>query len=742
MFDRLIGGYRRINPRRTPENSVALRLSVLTSIVIAEITILGMGYYNATTGFLVPALTLAGFAVSWRRREQHNLGLKFVLSLLVLLATAFFLRDLAGNYFDTRLPLIRLLLWLQVLHSFDVPARRDLKFSLISGVTLMAAGAVLSTGMLFIAGLACFSIAAVVALVYFHLSEQSAAVTQTLPVRPGRLIAYGTVVWFISLLAAIPVLLLIPQNSQARLRALPFSELQRVLGDFSGAIINPQYQDNGNPFDGPPQYNPNSYYGFNNYMDLRSRGNLTDDLVMKVKADSYNFYRGIVFDEYNGKGWEVRNDETVEVATATAPFDLNLATTAIPKTRSGVESFYIEADLPNIIFSSWKPGSLFFPADRIKVDAFGGLRSPFPLTDGTVYTVMTDKPVFAAETLRAYPRAKDAPAPEQYTQLPDSGSLLEVERLARQISQPYNNRYDRVQAIQRYLKENYRYDLNIAPQNRDMDAVAYFLFEEKAGYCEHFASAMAVMSRSVGIPARVVTGYAGGEYNPFTGLWEIRQSDAHAWVEIYFGGQGWVPFDPTPGFDAPAGGSEEHSSWIAGQLFSYLSGALGDGPVGQVLGATAGFTGNILGAVRGLPLTLITGVVMAAAMVLSGSRRALRPLVQNRRRRRRLVESLGADYLKVPVLHEYFTLASELQELGLVRKTDETLARFADRVTGYIGAKDFVTLSRMVETLRYGNGGMENDQMLSARRLSQSVMEKIEARKGREPKMNPVTSRS
>lgn len=729
MFGKIVSGYSRINPRRTPENSVGLRLSVLASIIIAELTVLAMGYYNPATAFLVPSLTLVGFAVSWRCRGRHNLGLKFLLSLLVLLATAFFLKDLVGNYFDTRLPLIKLLLWLQVLHSFDVPARRDLKFSLVSGLTLMAAGAVLSTGMLFIAGLACFSIAAVVALVYFHFSEQSAAVAQTLPARPSHLIAYGAAVWAISLLAAVPILLLVPQSTQARLQSLPFSDFQHVLGDFSGAIVNPQYHSEGNPFDGPPQYNSSSYYGFNNYLDLRSRGNLTDDLVMKVKANGYNLYRGIVFDEYNGKGWEVRDDETTEVATTSAPFDLNLASSPLLKSRSSFESFYIESELPNIIFSSWKPESLYFPADRIKIDAFGGLRSPFPLTEGTVYSVMTDKPVFTADTLRAYPRPKDAPPPDQYTRLPDSGGLVDVQRLARQVTQPYNTRYDQVQAIQRYLKDNYRYDLNIAPQSQDMDAVSYFLFEEKAGYCEHFASAMAVMSRSVGIPARVVTGYAGGEYNPFTGLWEIRQSDAHAWVEIYFGGQGWVPFDPTPGFDSPAGGGEERSSWIAGQIYSYLSGALGDGPVGHALGATAGLTGRAMEAVRGLPLALITGAVLAATLLTEGGRRALRPLLKRRRRRRRLAESLGADYLRLPVLREYFALASGLQELGLVRKADETLAQFADRVADYVGAKEFVTLSHMVETLRYGNGATREKHVLSARRLSRSVMEQSKREK-------------
>ena len=101
-----------------------------------------------------------------------------------------------------------------------------------------------------------------------------------------------------------------------------------------------------------------------------------------------------------------------------------------------------------------------------------------------------------------------------------------------------------------YLRNSYTYDLSVPPQRKSMDAVEYFLFEEQRGYCEQFASSLAVMARSLGIPARIATGYAPGEYNPFTGLYEVKASDAHAWVEVYFPGYGWSAFDPTPADDA------------------------------------------------------------------------------------------------------------------------------------------------------------------------------------------------
>ena len=78
------------------------------------------------------------------------------------------------------------------------------------------------------------------------------------------------------------------------------------------------------------------------------------------------------------------------------------------------------------------------------------------------------------------------------------------------------------------------------------DPLAYFLFERKKGHCEYFASSMAVMLRTLGIPSRVVTGFQSGVYNPMTGWQVIRASDAHSWVEAWIDGRGWTTFDPTP----------------------------------------------------------------------------------------------------------------------------------------------------------------------------------------------------
>jgi transglutaminase-like putative cysteine protease len=131
-----------------------------------------------------------------------------------------------------------------------------------------------------------------------------------------------------------------------------------------------------------------------------------------------------------------------------------------------------------------------------------------------------------------------------YLQLPKLDPR--IPHLAAQISQSASNNYDRAVAIERYLKTHYGYTLQL-PRSPVADPLADFLFERKQGHCEYFASSMAVMLRTLRIPARVVNGFRSDEFNDVTGNYVVRAKDAHAWVEAYFPNYGWITFDPTPG---------------------------------------------------------------------------------------------------------------------------------------------------------------------------------------------------
>ena len=148
------------------------------------------------------------------------------------------------------------------------------------------------------------------------------------------------------------------------------------------------------------------------------------------------------------------------------------------------------------------------------------------------------------------------PAEIQWDYLQHPALDARIGRLAREISGSQVSPYWRAAALEHYLRTELGYTLEL-PAERRADPLADFLFRRRKGHCEYFASAMAVMLRTMEVPARVVNGFQSGVYNPVSGYYTVRASDAHSWVEAYFSGHGWVAFDPTPpgpGGTGPPGG--------------------------------------------------------------------------------------------------------------------------------------------------------------------------------------------
>ena len=134
-------------------------------------------------------------------------------------------------------------------------------------------------------------------------------------------------------------------------------------------------------------------------------------------------------------------------------------------------------------------------------------------------------------------------ARERYLALPPLDPR--VRALAEEITAGVFTQFRRARAVEDYLRNSYGYTLEF-PEHAPEDPIAYFLFERKKGHCEYFASAMTVMLRAIGIPARLVNGFQSGTFNPISNQYVIRASDAHSWVEAYLESRGWTTFDPTP----------------------------------------------------------------------------------------------------------------------------------------------------------------------------------------------------
>lgn len=162
-------------------------------------------------------------------------------------------------------------------------------------------------------------------------------------------------------------------------------------------------------------------------------------------------------------------------------------------------------------------------------------------SDAPVYTVTSGRRLPPERLLQASPE-RPSPLVEAYLQLPRLDPA--VRRLADSLTAGLTTRVDRARAIERYLR-GFRYTLDL-PSNKSEATVEAFLFRRKAGHCEYFSTAMVVLLREIGIPARNVTGFLGGEWNEFGSYLAVTENDAHSWVEVWFPELGWVPFDPTP----------------------------------------------------------------------------------------------------------------------------------------------------------------------------------------------------
>jgi hypothetical protein len=162
------------------------------------------------------------------------------------------------------------------------------------------------------------------------------------------------------------------------------------------------------------------------------------------------------------------------------------------------------------------------------------------------------QPRFAAEARARVPVASAVgpPAPGRPVAAdPAAAARIEASpygqmfALARRLAAGAPSTYDVTERVRRYLLTNYRYDEHVPQARFPLEA---FLFEQRRGYCQQFSGAMTLLLRMDGIPARVASGFAPASFDPVSGTWKIRALDAHSWVEVFYAGIGWVPFDPTP----------------------------------------------------------------------------------------------------------------------------------------------------------------------------------------------------
>jgi protein-glutamine gamma-glutamyltransferase len=523
---------KRVNKTRVPEDSIALRAAVLAAVMTGAVAVLVQGAVPVSSGGLALVGLPVAYVVSYLRRESDNYAVKIGITVAACLALFSFLQNARaiGTLDEVRFPLAALFLIVQVLHGFDLPARKDLNFSLGSSLALMAVAGSLSQDMRFGLLLVIYFVFATLALVLGHRSELAEGTTARMRPAGGgtrRNVAsdLGKAV-LVTGLAATLVFLLVPQPAAVQRFSMPFSLGSGVGFPSEGGIANPGFEAGvGGRSSGP------AYYGFADRLDLRVRGVLSDELVMRVRSTAPAMWRGRIFDEYDGVAWTGDEDD-VETWYPSDPFHYPIELRSVGPRVLVQQTFYIEAEQPSAIFAAGQPEAVWHDGG-VATDQLGAIRTPATLSEGSVYSVVSSRGSASADMLRSIPREAPPETIARYLQLP-STVPDRVGDLARDITAGATNDYDRVKAIEAYLADNYEYSLDSPVPAEGRDAVDHFLFDAEVGFCEQFASSTAVMLRSLGIPARVVAGYATGSKNPFTGYYEVKNSDAHAWVEVWF----------------------------------------------------------------------------------------------------------------------------------------------------------------------------------------------------------------
>ncbi|HJR46162.1 MAG TPA: transglutaminaseTgpA domain-containing protein [Actinomycetota bacterium] len=692
---------RNANRTRQSEDSILLRASVLAAVMTGALTLTVENAISGGMGALLLVLLPGAYWVSYIQRNKDNWHIKIALTVLAIFALIRFLGQLRGisTLDEVRFPLADLFLWVQVLHGFDLPARKDLNFSLGSSLTLMAAAGSISQNMTYAVMLLIYFGFAILSLALIHRSEleEGAAATarprrerrakapRTSFVPPGGrdvLKALGA-----TALAATVLFLIVPQPTGVRTFALPFN-LGNGIGaiESGGGIGNPGFPPSS--AGGAPglRSNGTAFYGFDDRLDLRTRGELNDSLVMRVRASAPAMWKGIIFNDYDGVGWSAEENDTADTLGSDPPYFYPSEFRSLGPRATVSQTFYVETEQPSVVFAAGQPDTIWFDGP-VNIDAVGGLRLPSTLTAGVVYSVVSSRGAATPEELRAIPRRPIPPNIQPFVELPESVTPRTV-RLAQEITEDATNDYDRVRAIERWLADNYLYEIESPVPPEGQDAVDHFLFDTDRGFCEQFASATTLMLRSLGIPARFVAGYTPGRRNPFTGYYEVRNSDAHTWVEVWFPGVGWYEFDPT--FAIPPAEESLASSIPLANVISFFADR---------------FTG-LSGAGAVLRNVLVALLVTAVLFGIVVAWRRLRPV-------REPAVALSERLAPGRITRAFRRFEEALAQRGAGRSPPETAAELIARTGGRGDPKRQAAL-RAFERERYGPAPPADDEADSA----------------------------
>ncbi len=479
----------------------------------------------------------------------------------------------------------------------------------------------------------------------------------------------------------------------------------------------------------------------------------TDAVVMRVTSPLASYWRANALSRFDGTSWYsgASYDEQYANGWSAPPFTYKVP--PAPPQPNGTrvtESFHVRSMSTNYLFAGGVPKSLSIGHQvSLRVPDTLALGVDPPLGPNVDYTITAVIPRVRTAELLARGRSYPKDLFELYTGLPfasrfayagpsaesdwsasvsDTPGLREwlgLYRLNQDIVGSATDPYAIALKVQDYLRSNYSYSLT-PPHGSDLSPYAAFLFQTKTGYCQQFAGAMAVLMRFNGVPARVAVGFAPGKRDQ-TGTFVVMRTDAHAWVEVYFPGVGWVPFDPTPGSTVPSPGAwyvNPTSDPSASGSPGTTGATAGSSPNAQGPGKNRGARGAGAGAAAAATRSWTAGLLLPCAVLVAVL--VAWPAGRVATRRRGLRRGGWDARLRAALALIYVDLADHGIDVPRSQTLDET-ARFLKSSLDL----DAGELVDRVQAVLFGGRAATQKDFADVAALRRELKRRLRARRGR-----------
>lgn len=507
------------------------------------------------------ALGTVGYLVSWYRRN-HPSRIWALLIATAIIATAFLMRGqvleaFTGNW----LPLGQFMLLVQALASFDVRTRGGLYTTLIiSGVILFFASQQAFNDVfgVFIIGFVVLLLAFLTvsfledgvrsAKVYWQ-KHQASTVIFWVGTACGVFILSGLVFWVMPRgetnlgLAQVAIL---PFSTNALADAPPVPEINSS----TIPVSLDRSEENGSPLgnngssdaqgipggldqDGLASNDNGGGNGGDAFLGNTNAFGPENDVVFFVRSKVASYWKGRTLDTFDGQSWRTSGTPTDLAHFSNTPGVLiNRESRGLDNRLRYSQTFFIQQDVADSVFTGYR---------GVRIIAEEGSLQGLGVRAGDSYRVLSAHPRHTLEGLRL---SQAGWLGSKYLELPpNSGRLRE---LARQITEGSTSDFAKMERIMGYLSLQDNYDRNRPGDLTSSASLNEFLFENEEGSALDYATATVMLARSSGLSSRLAMGYLPGVRDPLSGAYMVRESDAHAWAEVYFEGQGWVPIDSAP----------------------------------------------------------------------------------------------------------------------------------------------------------------------------------------------------